>query len=685
MSMNFKQFKTELQLNFKNMVEDIDNLFEVDVDRDQLWELYLDSFPNGTNPVFRERREYDDSACRQFVRNFGNVVKIKDNKIQTIWDFTTSDENFQVVIDALDEMIKSHSVSDVYITKISKIGTDYNHEVLNGISHRWDHLFIELPSKLVSSKPYSEAEIKGELRSTKDVFKRSLNELTEESVLTVLELISQNSLYKGEEWEPLLKKFLEHKQNYDKLNTKKEKELYAWENSVIVGGALGRIRNHSIGTLLIDISEGKELDLAVKSYERIVAPSNYKRPQAIYTQKMLDEAQKKVEELGLRDSLSRRHANLDDIKVNNILFSNRDSGKRITGTSDVFQEMSKSIPVNPKKFSKVEEIKIEDFIKNVLPTATELELLLENKHVANMTSLVAPINKEAPSMFKWDNAFSWAYSGNITDSSMKENVKMAGGNTEGVLRFSIQWNDKDEYNRNDLDAHAVEPTGYKIYFGNRNRVSPSGGQLDVDIISPIKNKPAVENIIWTSESKLSEGTYKMIVNNYHHSGGRDGFRAEIEFNGQIFSFDYNKDIRSGDSVLVAEVTYSKENGFTIVEKLPSSTSTKEIWGLTSNQFVPVSVVMYSPNYWDKQNGIGNRHFFFMLKDCVNPERPNPFFNEYLKEELNQHRKVFEALGSKMAVQTTEDQLSGVGFSSTKRNEVTVKVKGQTERVLKVLF
>jgi hypothetical protein len=230
--------------------------------------------------------------------------------------------------------------------------------------------------------------------------------------------------------------------------------------------------------------------------------------------------------------------------------------------------------------------------------------------------------------------------------------------------------------------------------------------LDVDVLQPSMNpacnfgreaigledngkgsKIAVENINWPDTKFMPEGVYKFYVDCFLNRGGLDGFRAEIEFNGQIFHFDYPKAMRSKEEVVVAEVKYSHKEGFSIVRSLESTSqfTSREIWGVKANQFIPVSVIMMSPNYWNGQQGVGNKHYFFILKDCVNPEVPNGFFNEYLNNQLMEHKRVFEALGSMMRVKGTKDQLSGLGFSSTLRNSVVLKLDGQTSRTVKIEF
>jgi hypothetical protein len=318
-------------------------------------------------------------------------------------------------------------------------------------------------------------------------------------------------------------------------------------------------------------------------------------------------------------------------------------------------------------------------------------------------SLIAPQNKDAKSMLKWDNNFSWAYTGNVTDA-MKERVKAAGGKVDGVLRFSIQWNESGG-NMNDFDAWCKLPDGDQIGFTEKTN-HRSRGELDVDVLHPSAtpvcnfgrgaiglednghgSKIAVENITWPDTDFMPEGIYKFWVNCYSNRGGLDGFRAEIEFDGQIFHFDYPKAMRSNENVVVAEARYSRKEGFSIVKSLESTSqfASREIWGIKTNQFIPVSVIMMSPNCWDGQQGIGNKHCFFMMKDCVNPETPNGFFNEYLNNQLMEHKRVFEALGSMMRVKDTKDQLSGLGFSSTLRNSVVLKLDGQTSRTVKIEF
>ena len=676
--MDYALFRLALNIHASDMFDNYEQLYELDVDKDLLWDLYLNSIPAEHNKIFRKRRQYDCSTCRHFFRNVGALAAIDGGRLVTIWDVESGDQDFDRVAGILSEYVKRNGIANVFAIKVPEAGLDSNREMTeSGEIIKWEHFNVRIPRKYQSSLSASVESIKGNAKTTRDAFARNLQEVTPDAIDTVLELINQGSLYRGEEYKRVVFTFRQWKKEYDLIPDAAARDIFIWDKiGKNADPAALKIRGTAIGTLLTDISGGMDLDSAVRRYETVVAPTNYKRSKPIFTQEMLASAQKTITELGYLDSLSRRFANADDITVGNILYRNADTARRMDGS--IFEMLAREATGKPRQFSKVEEIGIEDFIENVIPTANEIEAYVQNRHVPNFCSLIAPVYKDSKTMFKWGNNFSWAYSGNVTDSILKQNVKKAGGNVEGVLRFSIQWNDLDGFDQNDMDAHCKTPHG-EIYYRQKNVY---GGALDVDIIHPVKGQPAVENITW-ADMKYLNGNYEFFVHKYSDRGGRSGFRAEIEFDGIIYSYDCREMFKGNKPVATVTVNNGK---FFIKHHMPNSESTREVWGIHTNSFVPVSVICYSPNYWDHQNGIGNKHYMFMLKDCVNPEMPNAWYNEFLNSDLYPaHRKVMEVMGLKAHVQDTNDQLSGLGFSSTLRNELVVRVKGATERTLKIKF
>lgn len=674
--MNFSNFKNAVAKQFKLMQSA--ELYRTATDNDTIWKTYLESFPAGSNPIHKERTEHDCNCCKQFVRAVGNVVAIIDNQVVSIWDIDISDlePEYQIVANAMSKYVKSKDIANQFLHFEKTAGTDKNYQNIVGEQVKtWDHFFVNIPAKYVVDNSLIPTKL-GESRSLKDVFKRSLEEITPESINIVLELISANSIYKGEENKYVVSKFKLLKKAYDALSAN-GKKLFIWEQLAGLEVAVAKIKNTSIGTLLSDISEGVELDAAVRMFESKVAPQNYKRPTAVVTKGMIEKAKQKIEELGLTSALGRRYAQLSDITINNIIFANRNSTKVIA--PDVFAQLTERVTAKTPKLDAIEEISIEKFISDVVPNIDSLEVLLENRLSGNLVSLVAPLDPTAGNLFKWNNNFSWSYNGEVTDS-IKERVKAAGGQVTGDLCCRLAWDYTD-----DLDFVMHEPNGHKIYFGNRREKSVYGGMLDVDAngVDGIMAQP-VENIFYKDKSTMREGNYTLSVNNYNRRSDGRGFEIEIEALGQTYNMSTDKILKSKDSMIVAVINYSKVNGFTVKGEMEMKSVSKQIWNIPTQVYHNVNLMMFSPNYWDEMT-TGNKHYFFMLENCINPERTRGFYNEFLKSEFDPHRKVFEMVGASMKTEESTNQLSGVGFSSTQKSEVVVRVKGTFTRNLKIKF
>ena len=643
----FDKIKEAVVNQFKTF--DKSKLFVADVPKGVLFDAYLAALPED------EKQPHNCSCCRSFLNRYGNLISIVEGKIVTLWDFEI-EGLYADVPKSLGALVQTAAIRYPFLATDPSLGTDHNFGEKDGKSIKYIHFALRYPAtKTVNGSDIG--KIRGEQVSGRGVFKRGLETISFAACNTVLSLIESNSLNRGGQYKEAVEKFVGLKSQYDLL-TADDKEIFAWEHA----SASGRIRNSMIGSLLVDLSEGRSQKSAIASYEEKARAENYMHSSAPASKGQSVQARRFFEDNGYVDSLERRHATRDDIPLDVLLYVDRDRVKK-----SAFDLVDDEIKVDPKSFARAPKIELSAFLANVLPTAETFELFVDSDQ--NVVSLIAPVHPEANSLFSWNNNISWTYRNNLTDS-VSQKVRDKGGNADDIrLRISLEW-----YNFDDLDLHVIEPTGNEIWF--RNPRSTTGGFLDIDENRSPNTRTPVENIAWSKSSKPKQGAYRVGVNSWAQRENQDvGFMAQITDGVKTYNYKYDRKVIENQTVDAATFEYSHEHGI-----INPASSLRLVQNDVDNAgtFQRVDMLMFSPNYWE--SNLGNKHMFFILKGMKTETELMPFFNEYLKPEMREHRKYIESLITKLMVQPTEDQLTGIGFSLTRQRNIIVKVNNRVMQV-----
>lgn len=703
----FKDFSTLVAQKFNQMCQQ-DILFVSEINGYKLCDIYLNSFKPEHNKPFRDPNstEHNCNLDKNFIRRYGNVVTLDSNyNIITMWDVELSEDSpYHASVKAMRELLKVSKIKEVFLEtfnelnslpyektnktqQVYRLGIEWNHKIYTqeeadkfgvvkaGKVYRFEHFYADLPRKFVDFSGKSQEALQAEFRSDKDVFYRGLSEISLDTMNLVKDLANQGSLLNVDSYLPKLEKFIQFKKEYDKLsNLGNIRENYCWVHSHKLPFA--KLRNELIGTLCVELTQGAELNKACLDWNKRADPLNYMKASAPITQKQIKEAEKFVQENDYVESFNRRFATIKDINVDEILHKNNST---TTKTASIFDgvKASKSSQHKRSEFDSIEEVSIDKFMKDILPTCTSIEAYLENRMDGHLVALMTANDVNSKGIFKWNNNFSWTYNGNLTGKSqIRENVKSVGGKVDGVMRCSLQWNDEDTKGILDFDLHCKYPR-HEIYFGQKLHPQISAF-LDVDMIRP--SNIGIENIIFTNKSHIIDGKYEFFVHNYD-GGSNTGFKVEIEIEGQVYNYHVKKNVR--DNVKIATVTV-KKGVFEIEHHLENSQSSKTIWNLETNNFHKVNLVCLSPNFWG-DNNFGNKHYFFMLENCKSDVSLRSFHNEYLNGDLLNHRKVMEVLATTTMVQPADKQLCGLGFNATVKDELILKLKGSFSRIIKIKF
>lgn len=636
-----------------------------------LGDLYVGSFPGGTNPIFRERTEHDCNCCKRFIRDVGNVVWFTEKgEVLTIWDEAakTAEYPYNVVSEALRTVVVGNAVvqnAEPFYHYSTTVGDQTTKElVAGGKDINWDHFHCVIPPQYVTRMDNLSQE-KEKVRAQIQVALRSVTELDMGALEFVTDLIKSDQLPRGPEYKQRVATL---------VRKKKQLESSGKDVTVLVSNmsfdelVAVSLRNTLIGSLLVDISGGRDIEEAVRAYDKNAAPENFRRSSPVVTTRMKEGAKKRVKELGIEASLPRRAAVASDLSVNDVKFVDTSIKPLQDSVLDVLDSVVKK-QVDPKKLI-AKDIPAVDFFKTVVPTASTMEVLFTGKHKVNLMTLIAPANTDAPNILKWDNNFSWSFNGDITDaSSLTERVKKHGGKTDAPMRVSLGW-----YNSDDLDLH-VKYDGNRLYYGDpRSRDGNAHLDRDMNVCTGgnnYSNTDPIENVYW---KKVPSSEVTIAVCNFTPRNNKNvGCEFEVLLNGTLRTFTYDKAVRGSFDVLRVNPTTGKitilQNG---VKEIGRS---EEVWNINTEEFVPVHLITSSPNCWGDKV-VGNPLHFFILKDCLRPDACRGLYTEFLMQELQQDRKVFEVLGSMLLAPYSDQQLSGLGFNQTTRSELVCRVVHQ---------
>lgn len=655
----YEEFEQVITKYFKSIVKSNIALFTTDVEN--LWDLYLSN-------ISKDRQQhYNCNSCRHFIERYGNLVTVASNgEIKSLlWDVEVPKFFSKSVIEMNKAVMKSN-ISGVFISDEKTLGTPKT-----GV---WSHLHVVLPDdKVNKSRLQTAYQLMAEKKQNYQMISRALQEFSFDTVTKAVQLLNTETLYRSDNCLGVAKRFKELHELLNETSNTKIKTNFKWLYVATSPNGFCHIKSSMIGTLLEDIQDGLSSDRVASRFAEKMSPSNYMRSQVAPTVGNIEQAEKVVARLGIANSLSRRYANIDEIKE--FIWKNKKHtdcssalktsifGHLATKNNQTLNSENYDLPSTTMTWDK--------FQRTVLPDVDKMEVKVENPN--RLMAIVTASDSESENILQWNNPFSWYYHGGI-DGEIKKRVEEAGGRYENnEIRCSLIWE-----NYTDLDLHCQLPNGQTIYYG-RKRVG--NGWLDVDMnVSPTTRTP-VENIRF--DENAPQGRYKFMVDNYTNREYQNPYKVELEVNGQIFTYTDNATI--GSKRVVFEFDYY--NGQVKMISNATSISSSNSWNIESNDFIKVNGITTSPNTWNDNNSSIGKHVFFLLDGCKDTTegRGRGFFTEMLKPELREIRKTLDAYMASSVIENIENASAcGVGFNKDSEWNLIVKVTSNNSvRLIKI--
>ena len=619
-----------------------------------LWNTYLNSFPEDL------RQEHVCYCCFSFFKYYGSIVGVDPVTLEkvSIWDFETGCKLMDSILSNLTKIVNRAPINGIPGTT-SEMGTGASYLDKEGKPPIYYHWAIQhsIPLDYSQKRTYHAKANNISSAFIKIRAELELNTIYPEYLSKTIEAAKNDELPRSAQFLPELERFKEVCDGYKQTS---DKDIYCWVQAY----KSGPFSNKLIGTFVANLHNGETFNQALSKLT--AQERTYQAPTSTsVSANQIVSLRKALEEGGFMPSLKRKVAALTDIDPNYVLYSQQE----VEG--DIFSKIRTS------SGGKIggEKISLRDFLKvEFLKKINSLQVYVDPKHGSNFVTMIAPANPNAPVLTPWSNGYTWTFRNNHA-SVITERVKSAGGVVDSELRVSLAWEGPD-----DLDLYANYKNYTLVYYGNRSyRNGSSHLTLDVDANGGhVTSLKPVENIY----GSIKKATF--IVNNFSGREGNNGFQIEVKIEDSIQSYSYNKSIKHKEKVELFTIKDGKiDNIHPDLVPIEAECISGSIWGLNVSQWVEVTQMCMSPNYWG--DNIGNEFLFMFLKGCSWGEstKPRGIFNEMVRNSIKEgNRQALNHLGSLIEVETIKGpECSGLGFNTSQATSFFVKVNQKQYEVV----
>jgi hypothetical protein len=352
-----------------------------------LYETYLDNLTG-------ERLIHTCHACRRFIGTFGALVTIGEDGHTTsaIWDPETVPAFYRSAVQKMASLVEHARVTGVFLSSDRTWGTP--------VTGTWTH-FSVVPSSVYSRATLAAGQAMAAKREDHATVARALADFTPATITEAVRLLEAGHLHRSERFIAPLHWLadLHAKRNIAKGNAR---DNLLWRAVATAPDGYCHPRTSMTGSLLEDIAAGLSFADVKAKFDAKMHPLQYQRPQAAPAAGNIAAGEKIVEQMGIRRSLERRFARLDEIETAWTPFTAKAAP---TVAGGVFSHLSTKGTPGPVRVSDAPPATMtwEKFARTVLPGAEAIEVHIGVGSM-NFIALTTAAHEDAPPILRWDRA-----------------------------------------------------------------------------------------------------------------------------------------------------------------------------------------------------------------------------------------------------------------------------------------